>query len=184
MEKVNKWITIVIQGENLSTRVPLPYTPKVLELFRKPKNYGKMENPDAFSQAGSPACGDVINIYLRISRKDGEDIIEEAKFESYGCAANIAAASMLTEMITGMKLRDAWRIEWQDVAEKLGGLPPVKRHCSILAVGGLRRAIRSYYKDKEKPDWLPDEITAAEKQALEEEELIERLYGGRGRREV
>ncbi|RLF27309.1 MAG: iron-sulfur cluster assembly scaffold protein [Thermoplasmata archaeon] len=164
----------------MSTRVPLPYTPKVLELFRNPKNLGKMEDPDAFAQAGSPACGDVISLYLRIVQKDGTEVIEEAKFESYGCAANIAAASMLTEMIKGKTVREAWEVEWQDVAEALGGLPPVKRHCSILAVGALRRAIRAYYGGRDRrPDWLPEGLTMAEKQALEEEEFIERMYGGR-----
>ncbi len=158
----------------MSTRVPLPYTPKVLELFRNPRNLGKMESPDVVSQAGSPACGDVITIYLKIRC----GIVVEAKFESYGCAANIAAASALTEMIKGKKVEEAWSVEWKDVADELGGLPAIKRHCSILAVGALRRAIRSYYKD-EKPEWLPSELTLAERQALEEEELIDRLYGGR-----
>ncbi len=158
----------------MSTRVPLPYTPKVLDLFRNPKNLGKMEDPDAFAQAGSPACGDVISIYLRVVRGD---VIEEARFESYGCAANIAAASILTEMVKGKSLRDAWEIGWEDIADRLGGLPPVKRHCSILAVGGLRRAIRHYYGDN-RPEWLPEDLTVVEKQALEEEEMIEKLYGG------
>ncbi len=158
----------------MSTRVPLPYTPKVLDLFRNPKNMGKMEDPDAFAQAGSPACGDVISIYLRVVRGD---VIEEARFESYGCAANIAAASILTEMVKGKSLRDAWEIGWEDIADRLGGLPPVKRHCSILAVGGLRRAIRHYYGDN-RPEWLPEDLTVVEKQALEEEEMIEKLYGG------
>ena len=160
----------------MSTRVPLPYTPMVLELFRNPKNLGRMENPDAFAQAGSPACGDVISIYLRISE---DEVIEEASFESYGCAANIAAASILTEMVKGKKLKEAWNIGWEDIADRLGGLPPVKRHCSILAVGGLRRAIRHYYEGRERPDWLPEELTPVERQALEEEEMIERLYGGK-----
>ncbi len=164
----------------MSTRVPLPYTPKVLELFRNPKNLGKMENPDTVAQAGSPACGDVISLYLRIVERDGVEVIEDAKFESYGCAANIAAASMLTEMIKGKTVRQAWEVGWQEVAEALGGLPPVKRHCSILAVGALRRAIRAYYGKKgRRPDWLPEGLTMAEKQALEEEEFIERMYGGR-----
>ncbi len=157
----------------MSTRVPLPYTPKVLELFRNPRNLGRIDDADAFAQAGSPACGDVISIYLRIGEGD---VIEEARFESYGCAANIAAASILTEMVKGKTLREAWSVEWKEVADELGGLPPVKRHCSILAVGALRRAIRRYYGER-RPDWLPESLTSVEKQALEEEEMIERLYG-------
>jgi len=156
----------------MSTRVPLPYTPKVLELFREPKNLGRIDDADAFAQAGSPACGDVISIYLRI--RDG--VIEEAKFESYGCAANIAAASVLTEIVKGKSLEEAWNIDWQQIADELGGLPPVKKHCSILAVGALRRAIRRYFGDN-LPEWLPKDLTSVERQALEEEEMIERIYG-------
>ncbi|ACB07636.1 iron-sulfur cluster assembly scaffold protein [Candidatus Korarchaeum cryptofilum] len=156
----------------MSTRVPLPYTPRVLELFREPKNLGRIDDADAFAQAGSPACGDVISIYLRI--RDG--VIEDAKFESYGCAANIAAASVLTEIVKGKRLEEAWNIDWQQIADELGGLPPVKKHCSILAVGALRRAIRRYFGDN-LPEWLPKDLTSVERQALEEEEMIERIYG-------
>ncbi len=156
----------------MSTRVPLPYTPKVLELFRDPKNLGRIEDADASAQAGSPACGDVISIYLRIR----EGIIEDAKFESYGCAANIAAASVLTEIVKGKSLEEAWNIDWKQIADELGGLPPVKKHCSILAVGALRRAIRRYFGDN-LPEWLPKDLTSVERQALEEEEMIERIYG-------
>jgi len=156
----------------MSSRIPLPYGPKVIELFRNPKNLGRIENPDAYSLAGSPACGDMIAIYLKIS-KDG--VIEKTTFESYGCAANIAAASMLTELVKGKHLKDAWNLTWKEISDALGGLPAIKFHCGILAVGALRRAIREYYKDKLKPDWLPSDLTKAEKQALEEEKLLEKL---------
>jgi len=161
----------------MSSRIPLPYTPKVLELFRNPKNVGPMENADVVASAGSPACGDVIKLYLKITKKNGEDIIEKATFESYGCATNIATASILTEMIKGKKVRDAWKISWKDIANELGGLPPIKYHCSILAVGALKRAIRMFYeKTKKKPKWLPREMTIEEKQTIEEEKLIETMY--------
>ncbi|MEM3642054.1 MAG: iron-sulfur cluster assembly scaffold protein, partial [Candidatus Bathyarchaeia archaeon] len=89
-----------------------------------------------------------------------------------GCAANIATSSIVTEKIKGMKLEDAWKITWKSIAEEVGGLPAVKFHCGILAVGALRRAIRAYYKNKQtSPEWLPQEPTFEEKQALEEEEL-------------
>ncbi|MEM3522913.1 MAG: iron-sulfur cluster assembly scaffold protein, partial [Candidatus Bathyarchaeia archaeon] len=143
------------------SRVPLPYSPKVLEYFRNPKNLGKMEDASVFAVAGSPACGDMITIYLKIKN---ESLIEKASFESYGCAANIATASILTEMITGKSLEEAWKISWKDLAKELGGLPSVKFHCGVLAVGALRRAIRAFYKDKEiKPDWLSEELTVEEK---------------------
>jgi len=153
------------------SRIPLPYSPKVLELFRNPKNLGKMEDATVYSYAGSPACGDMIAIYLKIE----DERIVKATFESYGCAANIAASSILTEMIMGKTLKEAWRVTWRDVSDELGGLPAIKYHCGILAVGALRRAIREFYKDKEKPDWLPEKHTKEELQAIEEEKLAEIL---------
>jgi len=157
----------------MSSRIPLPYSPKVLELFRNPKNLGRMEDANAVATAGSLACGDMITIYLKIDVR--EEKIIDASFESYGCAANIATASLLTEMIKGMILRDAWNINWKQLSDELGGLPPIKYHCGVLAVGALRRAIRAYYKNRAKPDWLPDELTPDERHALEEEELMKIL---------
>ncbi len=159
--------------EELPSRVPLLYGRKVLELFRNPKNLGRMDDADAMAYAGSPVCGDMIAMYLKIS---DEEVVEKAKFESYGCAANIAAASILTEMITDKKLEEAWKISWRDVTKELGGLPSVKYHCGVLAVGALRRAIRNYHERKGKlPDWIPKGETLEEKQALEEEELAKVL---------
>jgi len=146
----------------------------VLELFKNPKNLGRMEDANASAVAGSLACGDMIAIYLKID--EGKNIVEKASFESYGCAANIAAASIMTEMIKGKRLRDAWNISWKEITEALGGLPSVKYHCGVLAVGALRRAIRAYFKDKNLPKWLPEELTHEEKHALEEEKLMELLY--------
>jgi nitrogen fixation NifU-like protein len=155
------------------SRAPLPYNPKILELFRNPKNLGRMEDATVTAVAGNPACGDMITFYLKIS---DQEVIEKASFESYGCAANIATSSVTTEMIKGMKLEEAWKITWKSVAEALGGLPSVKFHCGILAVGALKRAIRTYYKNKGvSSDWLPAELTFEEKQALEEEELAKIL---------
>ncbi len=151
------------------SRVPLPYSQKILDLFRNPKNLGKMEDATVSAVAGNPACGDMITFYLKIN---DQDVIEKASFESYGCAANIATSSIVTEKIKGIKLEDAWKISWESIAEEVGGLPAVKFHCGVLAVGALRRAIRVYYKNKQaSPEWLPAELTFEEKQALEEEEL-------------
>jgi len=155
----------------MSSRIPLPYSPKVIELFRNPKNLGKMEDPTVYATAGSPACGDMITIYLKIV----DERIVDASFISYGCAANIAAASMLTEMVKNLTLKDAWNISWKRISDELGGLPSIKFHCGVLAVGALRRAIREYFKDKSKPDWLPKNLSFEEKQALEEEKILEIL---------
>jgi len=156
------------------SRSPLPYNPKILELFRNPKNLGKMEDATVSAVAGNPACGDMITFYLKIDEE--KEMIEKASFESYGCAANIATSSILTEMIKGKTLKEAWQVSWKTVVKEIGGLPSVKFHCGILAAGALKRAIRSYYKQKgKKPEWLPKEQTFEEKQALEEEELAEML---------
>jgi nitrogen fixation NifU-like protein len=153
--------------------MPLPYNPKVLELFKNPKNLGKMEDATVVAIAGNPLCGDMITFYLKINDKD---MIEKASFESYGCAANIATSSIVTEMIKGKSLEEAWKITWKSVAEAVGGLPSVKFHCGILAVGALKRAIRKYFASKNvSPDWLQKELSHEEKQALEEEELAKVL---------
>lgn len=155
------------------SRAPLPYNPKILELFRNPKNLGKMEDATVKAVAGNPMCGDMITFYLKI---DEHGVIEKASFESYGCAANIATSSVVTEMVKGMKLEDAWKISYKSVAESVGGLPSVKFHCGILAVGALKRAIRKYYESKDAcPGWLEKEPSFEEKQALEEEALAKAL---------
>ena len=157
------------------SRIPLPYNPKVMDLFRNPKNLGKMDDATVVAVAGNPACGDMITFYLKISDKD---VIERATFESYGCAANIATSSIVTEMVKGLSLEAAWKdVTWKRVTEEIGGLPSVKFHCGVLAVGALKRAIRKYYHEKgvTAPSWLPAENTFEEKQALEEEELAKML---------
>jgi nitrogen fixation NifU-like protein len=158
------------------SRIPLPYNPKVMDLFRNPKNLGKMEDATVVAVAGNPACGDMITFYLKIDEE--KQIIEKAQFESYGCAANIATSSIVTEMIKGLTLEAAWNeITWKRVTEEIGGLPSVKFHCGVLAVGALKRAIRQYFTQKgmETPAWIPKDHTFEEKQALEEEELAKTL---------
>jgi nitrogen fixation NifU-like protein len=146
-----------------------------MDLFRNPKNLGKMEDATIVAVAGNPACGDMITFYLKVDEQT--QIIEKAQFESYGCAANIATSSIVTEMINGLTLQATWsNITWQKVTEEIGGLPSVKFHCGVLAVGALKRAIRKYFNDRScAPVWMPKENTFEEKQALEEEELANTL---------
>ena len=147
-----------------------------MDLFRNPKNLGKMEDATVVAVAGNPACGDMITFYLKID--ETKQTIEKAQFESYGCAANIATSSIVTEMIKGLTIEQAWNnITWQKVTEEIGGLPSVKFHCGVLAVGALKRALRQYFTQRNiaAPSWLPQELTFEEKQALEEEELAKTL---------
>ena len=120
----------------------LPYTKKVLEHFMHPHNVGKLEHPDAVATEGSPACGDMVKLYLKVDQKTKQ--IDDIKFESYGCASNIATGSIITDLAIGKTLEEAKKLDWKVAAEALGGLPPVKVHCAVLAVDALRTAIENY----------------------------------------
>ncbi len=119
-----------------------PYTKKVLEHFRHPHNVGQLKDPDAVATEGSPACGDMVKLYLKVDEKN--KVIDDIKFESYGCASNIATGSIITDLAIGKKLEDAKKLNWKSAAEALGGLPAVKVHCAVLAVDALRTAIENY----------------------------------------
>ena len=122
--------------------MPLPYSETVMEHFRHPRNVGRIENPDAKSIEGSPACGDMVAVYLKVD--SGDLRITDIKFESYGCASNIATGSIITELAKGKTLEEAKAVTWKQASEALGGLPAIKTHCSVLAVDGLRAAIQNY----------------------------------------
>lgn len=122
--------------------MPLPYSELVMEHFKNPRNVGRLENPDAKSVEGSPACGDMVAVYLQVDEET--QTITDIKFESYGCASNIATGSIITELAKGKTLEEAKNISWKEASDALGGLPPIKTHCSVLAVDGLRAAIQNY----------------------------------------
>jgi nitrogen fixation NifU-like protein len=122
--------------------MPLPYSDIVMEHFRNPRNVGQIEDADAKSVEGSPACGDMVAVYLKVDSESHR--IEDIKFESYGCASNIATGSIITELAKGKTLEEAKELTWQDASDALGGLPPIKTHCSVLAVDGLQAAIQNY----------------------------------------
>jgi len=122
--------------------MPLPYSEIVMEHFRNSRNVGRIEDADAKSVEGSPACGDMVAVYLKVD--EATQRITDIKFESYGCASNIATGSIITELAKGKTLAEAKEITWQQASEALGGLPALKTHCSVLAVDGLRAAIENY----------------------------------------
>lgn len=122
--------------------MPLPYSELVMEHFKHPHNVGRIENADAQAIEGSPACGDMVAVYLKV---DPESLrITDIKFESYGCASNIATGSIITDLAKGKTIEEAKAITWQQASDALGGLPPIKTHCSVLAVDGLRAAVQNY----------------------------------------
>jgi nitrogen fixation protein NifU and related proteins len=118
------------------------YSEKVMEHFKNPRNVGEMENPDGIGHVGNPVCGDIMELYIKVK----DNIITDAKFKTFGCGAAIATSSMITELVIGKSIDDALKISNSAVAEALGGLPPVKMHCSVLAEEALRSAVEDYQK--------------------------------------
>ena len=120
------------------------YSEKVLDHFRNPRNMGEIPDADGIGTVGNPVCGDLMSIYIKVK----DDRIEDIKFKTFGCGAAIATSSMITELARGKTLEEAMKISRGDVAENLGGLPPIKMHCSNLAADGLHAAIQDYLKKK------------------------------------
>ena len=120
------------------------YSDKVLAHFRNPRNMGEIPDADGVGTVGNPVCGDLMTIYIKV--KDNR--LEDIKFKTFGCGAAIATSSMITELAKGKTLDEAMKITRGDVADNLGGLPPVKMHCSNLAADGLHAAIQDYLKKK------------------------------------
>lgn len=120
------------------------YNEKVMEVFKNPKNVGEIENPDGIGTVGNATCGDIMQITLKIEN----DVIVDAKFKTFGCAAAIATSSTATEMVKGMTIDEALKVTNKIVIEKLGGLPAQKIHCSVLAEEAIKKAIEDYQAKK------------------------------------
>lgn len=118
------------------------YTEKVMEHFKNPRNVGEIPDADGVGTVGNPVCGDLMTIYIKV--KDNR--LTDIKFKTFGCGSAIATSSMITELAKGKTLEEAMRITRANVADSLGGLPPVKMHCSNLAADALHAAIEDYYK--------------------------------------
>ncbi len=120
------------------------YNQKVLEAFAHPQNVGEIENPDGDGTVGNATCGDIMRITLRIV----DDVIVDAKFQTFGCAAAIATSSTATQMVIGMTVDEALKLTNARVVEELEGLPPQKIHCSVLAEEAIKKAIENYRAKK------------------------------------
>ncbi len=120
------------------------YNEKVMDVFKNPKNVGEIENPDGTGLVGNASCGDIMQITLRIEN----EVITDAKFKTFGCAAAIATSSTATEMIKGMTVEEALKVTNKKVVETLGGLPSQKLHCSVLAEEAIKKAIEDYKSKK------------------------------------
>jgi len=143
----------------------MQYSDEVMQHFKTPHNQGQIADADAVGEVGNPLCGDIMKIYLKIkpagklaSWQAGKlnDVIEDIKFETLGCAAAIACSSISTDMVKGKTLQEAWDLKKTDIVKGLGQLPPVKIHCSILSSDGLKVAIREYLKKEGVLDKYPE----------------------------
>jgi len=118
------------------------YSEQVMDHFRNPRNVGAIESADGVGKVGNPVCGDIMELTIKVK----DNVIEDAKFRTFGCGAAIATSSMVTELVKGKTIEEALDVSNKAVAEALGGLPPVKMHCSVLAEQALRSAIEDYRK--------------------------------------
>lgn len=122
----------------------MQYSEKVMDHFMNPRNVGVIEDADGVGHVGNPVCGDIMELYIKV--KDGR--IVDAKFKTFGCGAAIATSSMVTELVKGKTIEEAKALSNRAVAEALGGLPPVKMHCSVLAEEALNAAIADYERKR------------------------------------
>ena len=136
----------------------MEYTEQVMDHFMNPRNMGEMENPDGVGTVGNAKCGDIMRIYLKVE----DNVITDVKFKTFGCGAAIATSSKATELVKGKTLDEALQITNKMVMDSLGGLPPVKVHCSVLAEEALHAAIQDY----------KDRLEKGEKPVSEEDEEV------------
>ncbi|PIP74818.1 MAG: iron-sulfur cluster assembly scaffold protein [Candidatus Levybacteria bacterium CG_4_9_14_3_um_filter_35_16] len=148
------------------------YSEKVLEHFKNPHNYGKMKNPSAIGEVGNIVCGDVMYLYIKVGKNSKQkEIIKDIKFETYGCAAAIATSSVITDLVKGKSIDEALKINKDNVIKSLEGLPPIKIHCSLLAVDALKEAIYNFLV-KEKRS-IPEELLSVHEKNKKEREFVE-----------
>ena len=152
------------------------YSKTIIQHFKKPKNVGKIKNPNGIGEAGNLLCGDLMKIYLKIEKnKKGNDIIKDIKFETLGCIVAIANTSLLTTMVKNKTIKEVLKIKKDDLIKKLGQpLPPLKIHCSVLAIEALKEAIYDYYKKNNKK--IPLELEQEHQKIIEIKNKIEEKY--------
>lgn len=125
------------------------YSEKVMDHFMNPRNVGVIEDANGVGEEGNPSCGDIMKMYLKVEN----DVVVDAKFQTFGCGAAIASSSMATEMIKGKTLEEAWQLSNKVVAEALDGLPAIKMHCSVLAEETIHKVINDYLVKNGREPW-------------------------------
>ena len=151
------------------------YSKKVLEHFKNPHNFGRMKKPDGVGKVGNILCGDKMHIYIKVGKdKKGREIIEDIKFETYGCVAALATSSVITDLARGKTLKTALKIDKKKVIKLLGGLPVIKIHCSVLATEALSEAIYDYLAKTKKK--IPKDIQLEHKRIEKGLKIIKKRY--------
>lgn len=121
----------------------MEYSGKVVDHYTNPRNVGKIEDASGIGEVGNPVCGDIMKMFIKVE----DDRIVDVKFKTFGCGAAIATSSIATEMIKGKTIEEALKLKNTDVVNTLGGLPPVKLHCSVLAEEAIQEAIADYRRN-------------------------------------
>ena len=151
------------------------YTKQTIEHFRNPHNYGEIEKPDGKGDAGNIVCGDVMSLYIRVTKnKKNQEVIKDVKFKTYGCAAAIATSSVITDLAKNKTIDQALKISKADIVDTLKGLPPIKIHCSILAIDALSEAIYQFLKEQQRP--IPADLETKHLRIAKSKQQIEERY--------
>jgi len=151
------------------------YTERVMEHFRHPHNMGKLADYSAIGKVGNIVCGDVMWLYIRVEKNaQNHDVIADISWETFGCTAAIATSSMVSDLAKGKTLEEAIAITNQDVAHELGGLPPVKMHCSALAADALNEAIYNYLSDQKRD--VPDVLRRRHERVEKDVAALDKRY--------
>ncbi|KKQ67995.1 MAG: iron-sulfur cluster assembly scaffold protein [Candidatus Nealsonbacteria bacterium RIFCSPHIGHO2_01_FULL_38_55] len=151
------------------------YSKKVMEHFKKPHNYGRIENADGIGEIGNVVCGDLMKLYIKIGKnKKGEEIVGDIKFETFGCVAAISSSSAVTDLVKGKTIKEALEINSRKIAETLGGLPPIKYHCSVLGADAFLEAIYDYFSKNKRP--IPKKIQKNHLRLKKEKKELEERY--------
>jgi nitrogen fixation NifU-like protein len=155
--------------------MPNIYSPQTIAHFRSPHNYGELKHPDGHGEAGNIICGDIMSLYIEVGKdKKGKEIIAAVKFKTYGCAAAIATSSVITDLAKGKTIEEALLLNKKDIIDILHGLPPIKIHCSLLAIDALGEAIYQYLTSHKRA--IPPDLAKRHQHIEKEKQIIkERL---------
>lgn len=148
------------------------YTPQTMKHFRNPHNFGELKHPNGRGEAGNIICGDIMSLYIEVKKdKKGKEVITAVKFKTYGCAAAIATSSVITDLAKGKSVEDALLLSKKDIIDTLHGLPPIKIHCSLLAIDALGEAIYQYLTSHKRA--VPSDLAMRHKHIEKEKQIIE-----------